>query len=251
MSSKSSKSDHISSLLHPRCWWGHPNVNKNAYFVHVVHISFGYMSEITQTQKLGVSRWRVTSCATMCPESCLGGVPGEQGCPETWLGGCQNPTYTLPYPMVASFGLRNRDIQDFSACVMSDADALLGWKDFLKSTTGRTTKEQFYWLSEDSQKIDSPKGVLRYFALGLFKMALFSLSVQYGTLSLRGFSIKALKWEKLGPPTHKKAVPFQFADVTCKYYQKNIGQLRHVYIRSLGRFYMLHFISVDLRTWAS
>ncbi len=32
-------------------------------------------------------------------------------------------TYTLSCPMVASFGLRNRDIQDFSACVMSDADA--------------------------------------------------------------------------------------------------------------------------------
>ena len=34
-------------------------------------------------------------------------------------GATQN---TLPCPMVASFGLRNRDIHDFSACVMSDAD---------------------------------------------------------------------------------------------------------------------------------
>ena len=34
-------------------------------------------------------------------------------------------TYTLPCPMVASFGLRNRDIHDFLACIMSDADANL------------------------------------------------------------------------------------------------------------------------------
>ncbi len=36
----------------------------------------GYMSEIARTQKLGVSRWRATSCATICPESCLGGYQG-------------------------------------------------------------------------------------------------------------------------------------------------------------------------------
>ncbi len=34
----------------------------------------------------------------------------------------QSPTYTLPCPMVASLGLCNRDIHNFSACVMSDAD---------------------------------------------------------------------------------------------------------------------------------
>ncbi len=33
-------------------------------------------------------------------------------------------TFTLPCPMVANFGLHNRDIKDFSACVMSDADEL-------------------------------------------------------------------------------------------------------------------------------
>ena len=37
----------------------------------------------------------------------------------------QSPTYTLPCTVVASFGLRNRDIQLFSACVMSDADVIL------------------------------------------------------------------------------------------------------------------------------
>ncbi len=66
----------------------------------------------------------------MCP----GGVPPpvplqaqraawerEQGARDTkraaWEG------YTLLCPMVAGLGLLNRDIQDFSVCVMSDADA--------------------------------------------------------------------------------------------------------------------------------
>ncbi len=71
------------------------------------------MSKITRTQNLGVSRWRNPKLATICKDSIQEGE-GYQG-PGT--------TYTLPCPMVASFGLRNRDIQDFSACVMSDADA--------------------------------------------------------------------------------------------------------------------------------
>ncbi len=37
--------------------------------------------------------------------------------------------YALPRPRVASFGLRNRDIQDFSACVMSDADVKMSFTD--------------------------------------------------------------------------------------------------------------------------
>ncbi len=61
------------------------------------------MSKITRTQNLGVSRWRNPKLATIGPESL---------------------TYTFPCHMVASFGLRNRDIQDFSACVMSDADGV-------------------------------------------------------------------------------------------------------------------------------
>ena len=82
-------------------------------------IRLWYMSKITRTQNLGVSRWRSTSSATVGPESCLG---------------VKSLTHTLPCPMVASFELRNRDIQDFSACVMSDADAdfrvHFGWKIF-------------------------------------------------------------------------------------------------------------------------
>ena len=44
---------------------------------------------------------------------CPGGVPPPA------------PTYALPYPMVASFGLRDRDIQDILACIMSDADGFI------------------------------------------------------------------------------------------------------------------------------
>ena len=64
-------------------------------------------------QKLGVSWRRATSCATICPESCLGGIPGEQSL-----------TYILPNQWVASFGLRNRDTYDFSACAMPDTDGI-------------------------------------------------------------------------------------------------------------------------------
>ena len=42
----------------------------------------GYMSKITRTQNLGVSRWHSTSCATIGPESCLVEVPRGQGCPS-------------------------------------------------------------------------------------------------------------------------------------------------------------------------
>ena len=77
-----------------------------------------YMSKITRTQNFGLSRWRNPKLATIGPESCLGEVARGLGYPET----CQSPTYTLPCPMVASFGLRN--IQDFSAYVMSDADGV-------------------------------------------------------------------------------------------------------------------------------
>ncbi len=79
-----------------------------------------YMSKITQKQNLGVSRWHNPKLATIGPESCLEGVPYSP------FPSHQSTIYTLPCPMVASFGLRNRDIQDFSACVMSDAD---GWTD--------------------------------------------------------------------------------------------------------------------------
>ena len=64
------------------------------------------MSKITRTYKLGMSRWRATSCATIGQGSCLG-------------------RYTLSCTVVASYGLRNRETQDFLACVMSDADAFI------------------------------------------------------------------------------------------------------------------------------
>ena len=70
----------------------------------VIPIPIRYMSKITWTQNLGVSRWRNPKLATIGPESCL--------------------EYTLPCIVVASYGLRNRDTQDFLACIMSDADAL-------------------------------------------------------------------------------------------------------------------------------
>ncbi len=41
-------------------------------------------------------------------------------------GTTQNLQYTLPCIVVASYGLRNRDTQYFLACVMSDADDILG-----------------------------------------------------------------------------------------------------------------------------
>ncbi len=44
-------------------------------WLHPWSCFMAHMSEITRTQKLGVSRWHSTSCATLCPESCLGGVP--------------------------------------------------------------------------------------------------------------------------------------------------------------------------------
>ena len=46
----------------------------------------GYMSEIKRMHNLSVSWWHATSCATICLESCLGGVPKGLGCPESCLG---------------------------------------------------------------------------------------------------------------------------------------------------------------------
>ncbi len=80
-----------------------------------IHIAW-YMSKITQTQKLGVSRWRATSRATVCTQSCLGRLARGKGYQESSLlsiPSLQSPTYTLPCPMVASFGLRNQDIHNF------------------------------------------------------------------------------------------------------------------------------------------
>ena len=91
------------------------------------------MSKITRTQNLGVSWWRATSCVTIGPESCLGGVLHNRLVPKLASlpqGGHKKirkkmcKTYARHCTVVASFGLRNRDIHDFSACVMSDADVV-------------------------------------------------------------------------------------------------------------------------------
>ena len=60
-----------------------PHLASTRNTIESVH--WWYMSKITRTQNLGVSRWRATSCATSGPGSWLGGVPRGLGYPESCL----------------------------------------------------------------------------------------------------------------------------------------------------------------------
>ena len=78
--------------------------------------TFRYMSKITRTQKLGVSRWRATSRATICPE-----LPGR-GSRGPWIPYLQSFSYTPPCTVVASFELCHRDTPHFSLCLIAATD---------------------------------------------------------------------------------------------------------------------------------
>ncbi len=80
----------------------------------------GYMSKITWTQNLGVSRWRPTSCATIGPESCLVEIARGKGYQES-----------CPCTVVASFGLRHRGTPNFLLCLYPDADVKLYYLSFV------------------------------------------------------------------------------------------------------------------------
>ena len=83
-----------------------PGLSRNSYTLLVTSLVCDwpwYMSKITQTQNLGVSRWRSTSCATIGPENCLREIARGKGYQESCLGRVPRHKHYLFLPSASPF----------------------------------------------------------------------------------------------------------------------------------------------------